>query len=229
MELVRIVPQSLCQALYPQIIQMAETTPQRLGWLGGETLRYVGVAILPMALGVMLLGGPIIAWLYGDGFAPAAEILTVLIWTVIPYAYVRYAAYVLLAMDRQHINLWVNIALSVVNVMFNLLLIPYWGALGAAVATFFSITLSAIGKQAYLRWYLSIRVPWPSKVWTPLIAAAVMGLVVWWLRQLPVVIVVPVAACLYSGGLIIGGYFTANELRVLRLDRVFAAMGFPTG
>jgi len=81
----------------------------------------------------------VLAFLYGESFGAATSTLSVLIWTVVPYCWVRYHAYVLVAADRQRIDLSLNVLITVLNVVLNLFLIPRYGHLGAAVSTLISV------------------------------------------------------------------------------------------
>ncbi|MDH3602363.1 MAG: flippase, partial [Candidatus Tectomicrobia bacterium] len=141
MDIAKILPHSLCRALYPRIAQSARTEPNRLNQLGSLALRYLWVVLLPLAGVVTIFAEPILVVLYGEAFRPAALLLTILIWTVLPYAWVRYYAYVLIAADCQRVDLRLNMIMAGVNVVLNWILIPHYGPLGAALATCVSICL----------------------------------------------------------------------------------------
>jgi O-antigen/teichoic acid export membrane protein len=221
-ELTKILPQSLSRALYPQITQAAKSAPQQLGPLGGMALRYLWVALLPVATGCTVLAEPIMILLYGEAFRPAATTLTVLMWTVVPYAYVRYATPVFVAADQQRINLRLNAMMVGLNVLLNLVLIPRYGPLGAALTTSLSVGLFAVGQYIYLRRYLPDYMPQFPALLQPIIATVVMGGFVWWCRELHLLFVIAMAVVIYVGILLFSRYFTADELRVLRLSRVLA-------
>jgi O-antigen/teichoic acid export membrane protein len=145
-----VVPQSFCHALYPQIAKAIGGAPETLAWLGRTAGRYLLAVTLPAAVCATLLAGPILAFLYGEPFRPTAATLSVLIWTVVPYGWVRYHAYVLVAADRQRVDLWLNVTMSALNVLLNLVLIPAYGHLGAAVATLVSVCVYAVTQYVYL-------------------------------------------------------------------------------
>lgn len=225
LELAMVVPQSLCLALYPQMAHAAHTNPAALAPLGRAALRYLTALTLPAALCTTLLAGPMLALLYGEPLRAAAYTLSVLIWTVVPYAWVRYHAYVLVAAEHQRVDLALNVVMSITNIVLNLILIPIYGHLGAAVATFVSICLYGAGQYTYLRRNLPGHLtPVPLQP-IPIAATALTGLCVWLLAEKSLTLALVVAPALYVSALLAAGFFTETELRLLRLDRALRSIG----
>jgi O-antigen/teichoic acid export membrane protein len=226
MEIAKLLPQSFCMALYPHVAHIAVAEPWKLKQLGGVALRYLWVVTLPVAVGVTLLGGPILDFFYGEGFRPATITLSVLIWTVIPYALVRYYAYVLVAANRQRVDLGLNAIMSAVNVILNLLLIPQYGSLGAALSTSISICLYAVGQYIYMYQYLPEHLAWLPTLSKPVIAGIVMGICIWWSQDLNILLVIAMASVIYFIVLLVTRFFDADELHLLHLDRFSVLIGF---
>jgi O-antigen/teichoic acid export membrane protein len=121
-----LLPQSLCLAVFPRL-SSGKRDPGAGRWLVGVT---VPIAVLATAC-----AGLVVELLYGPQLAGAAPVLSILIWTAVPYAWGRLQACRLVAAGRQTTDLAVNLALLGVNAGLNLALIPRYGASGAAVAT----------------------------------------------------------------------------------------------
>ncbi len=220
LEFAIIAPQSLCLALYPQMASARNDVPSLAG-LGETAARYLFAVSLPLATALTVLGGSALAFLYGESFRAATATLSVLIWTVVPYCWVRYHAYILVAADRQRIDLSLNVLITGLNVVLNLFLIPAYGHFGAAVATLISVGVYSICQYAYLRWYLPGHVAPLTLHPAPLLAAVTMGACAWLLRGQAVVAALGVSAAVYVGVLFVGQFFTAEELKLLHLDRLF--------
>ena len=172
-----------------------------------------------------MLAAPILQLLYGEAFRAAAYTLSVLILTLVPYGIVRYHAYVLVGANHQRIDLALNVVMSVLNVLLNLLLIPRYGHLGAALATFVSICVYGILQYGYLLRRLPghaapIAIPAPV-----MFGCAAMALCVWLLRDLNLFIVITLAALLYGVCLFAGRFFSDAELKLLGLNRLRAFKG----
>jgi O-antigen/teichoic acid export membrane protein len=216
-ELIVIVPQSLCLALYPQIVQAVRSRAGELQTIGRATLRYLVAALLPAAVAATVAGGRILEVLYGGEFTSAVTTLAVLVWAVIPYTWVRYHAYVLVAIDEQRIDLLLNVVMSALNVALNVVLIERYGHLGAAGATLISIVCYSSCQFLYLRWrHPTLVAPVPG-AGAAIAAGSVMALVLVAARELPVLVALAAGAAAYLGVLVRSGFFADLDLRLIPL------------
>ena len=161
LELAMVLPQSLCLAVYPNMAALAKTDAHAVRELGRSTIRTLLFCTVPLALAITAGAPWILRVLYGPQFIGAAATLSVLVWTIVPYSIVRYQAYALMASDRQAGDLLMNGIMAAVTIAANLVLIPRFGALGAAMATLGSIVIYALLQYEYLR-------RWAPAVWTPI-------------------------------------------------------------
>jgi len=219
-EIGMVVPQSLCLSVYPQVAAAASSNPQQLELIGRNALRYLLAICLPAAVFIALAARPLLGLLYGAEFESAAPTLAVLVWTLIPFSLVRYHAYVLIAAGRQRIDLLLNVAMSVINVLLNLFLIPRYNHFGAACATLAALCILALLQHQYMQRYLPghaapIRIP--AAVW---IAAGSVGLCTWLLRDVSFVLVAVLVPLVYLAALLGGRFFTRAELKYLGVDRL---------
>jgi len=222
LEFALIVPQSLCLSLYPRMASLAQSDPDALNALGQTAMRYLFAASLPLAVGATVLAEPVLTLLYGEPFRTAGLTLTILMWTLVPYAWVRYHAYVLVAAELQRIDMLLNVAMSAVNIALNLVLIPAYGSLGAAIATLTSVGVYGLAQYGYLtRKLADYRAPTTAQG-GPLAAAAAMGICIWLVRGCGPIVGVALGGCVYLAALVAMGFFTSAELRLLHLDRRFS-------
>ena len=220
LELAMVFPQSLCLSLFPQIASALSADRKRLERIGREAVRCLISIDLPVAIGIALLARPIMALLYGPAFEQATATLCVLILTLVPYGIVRYHAYVLVGCNRQNVDLILNIIMSAVNVGLNLLLIPAYGHLGAAVATLVSICTYGLLQYAYLLRALPHGVARLSMPPALLLACAVMAGVVWACREYNVFAAIAAGAVVYAGCLLFGGFLSQAERELLGIARL---------
>ena len=218
LEVAMVLPQSLSMSLYPQIAAASHNNPEALRNLGRAALRYLTVFSLPAAVCITVLAEPGLRLLYGKGFEVAAPTLAVLIFTLVPYGAVRYNAYVLVAANRQRIDLWLNGLLTAVNVLLNLVLIPRYGHLGAAAATLTAILLYALLQWTYLQRFLPGHgAPIPTGLPILLVTAATGGCV-WLLREQSLAISIPAGCFVYVVTVFASGFLSDSELRILKLE-----------
>ncbi|MFM7141407.1 MAG: polysaccharide biosynthesis C-terminal domain-containing protein, partial [Alphaproteobacteria bacterium] len=119
--------------------------------------------------------------------------------------------------DHQRVDLWMNVAMTVVNVLLNLVLIPAMGPVGAAIATLVSVLVYAISQVGFLARRLpGTAAPLGLAAW-PIVASVAAGAIAWLLRDAPVVVPATVAAAAYVAILVAGGFVGADELDSLGL------------
>ena len=90
---------------------------------------------LLQGMGFMLLAGLIVRILYGLGYMEAAPVLQILSWQV-SFSFMGIVRNIwILAEGKQHLVWKINLVGALINVFVNALLIPHWGACGAAFAS----------------------------------------------------------------------------------------------
>jgi O-antigen/teichoic acid export membrane protein len=152
----------------------------------------------PLVAGGLVLAPELVELVAGDGFEDAATPLRILL-VAGALAWVNGVfGYALIAKDRQLSALWLNLAALAFNVVLNLLLVPRYGIVVAAVVTVASEVLILAGSYALMRRYFDF-FPAPHVLLPALAAAAAMGGLVWLLRDLPLVVLLPLGAAVYAG------------------------------
>ncbi len=134
-ELILVLPQAMGVVLYPKLASLEKGEVHRLT---AETCRRSLLITLPAAGALAWLGPQLIVLWYGDAFQPAVAPLR---WAAL--GVVLMSIYVILSRDftsraEQRINTLSGLVALAVNVLLNLLLIPKWGIVGAAVAIAFA-------------------------------------------------------------------------------------------
>jgi O-antigen/teichoic acid export membrane protein len=122
-------------AVYPHASKLFTDQPDVLRrQLGGFTSLSV-VAALPLAAGSAILGTDIMTGLFGPAYRPAGEPFAILMAaSAIVVVAINYTS-LAMAVDQERVFAWAVTAASVINVLLNLLLIPFYGPTGAAIAT----------------------------------------------------------------------------------------------
>jgi O-antigen/teichoic acid export membrane protein len=122
-------------AIYPHAAKLFTHDPDALRrQLGGFTSLSVVVA-LPLAAGSAILGTSIIAGLFGPAYSQAGPTFAILmVASAIVVVAINFTSLAMAVDQERTFALSVTIA-SVVNVLLNLLLIPLYGPVGAAIAT----------------------------------------------------------------------------------------------
>lgn len=179
-----------------------------------RAFRYLLLLVAPMAAGIMVLAYPIVATFYGDRYLPSAVLLQVLSFALV-FAFLIFPLGALMAaVNRQKANTKILFFAAIINVGGNLLLIPRYGALGAAIvssATY--ITIFVIEMVIMYPYWRSLSSEMGLLITRVFFASGVMAVTVWFARDvLPVIVAVGLGAVVYA--------FLALALKIIALAEV---------
>ena len=193
-----LMPVAVRTALYPVMSRYYVQAPDKLAVLNDKISRYLLAVIMPVATGVTLLAGPIIALVYGPAFGPAVPVLQIAIWAVVClFLNVPHSRLALIYNRQRDAALLLGLTTGL-NVALNLLLIPRAGIIGAAVARLLASLALFLVFYVYTQTRLTPVSLLPSPL-RPLLATALMALAVWPLRGWPLAVPVVVGAVVYAG------------------------------
>ncbi len=189
--------------------------------------RWIFSLSLPVFLLMILLGRDVLA-LFGTEFRSGFLALTLLSVGYLINASVGSVRYMLTMAEKEKVALWDTIALSGMNVVLNIVLIPKFGINGAAAATAISVTLINWLMLAQVYGYLKIQ-PYEKKFLKPF-SAGILILVVGyfliklWGGQFIVLKIVLVTLTIVTGYFLILRIFGITKqdsevLRALRLEK----------
>jgi O-antigen/teichoic acid export membrane protein len=215
----QIIPSTFVLALFPILSRQAAGHPHELVRAFTFGLKVLLILALPISVGTTLLAEPIIGLLAGPAFLPdSALALQVLIW-FLPFSFVNgLTQYVLIALNRQR---WITLSFFVAaaaNLALNLWAIPRYGFLGAAVATVISEWILLMPFWYAVRRHVAA-VPLLGLTWRPILAAMIMGLAVYWARDVGPWLAIPLGAVVYGVALLALGTVSREELKALRQSR----------
>jgi O-antigen/teichoic acid export membrane protein len=142
-ELFETLPSALMISVAP-IFAVSAVDPERFRSYVDRTFRYLMVLAAALCV-VMTVGAtPVVQVLFGRQFLPAAPLLSVLIWSEIAVFFSTVVVNVLVAQNQQRLLPIPTLAGAGVNIALNLVLIPRYGAIGAAYATLISYSVAWI-------------------------------------------------------------------------------------
>ncbi|MFQ5771058.1 MAG: oligosaccharide flippase family protein [bacterium] len=195
-----VLVDSFVNSLFPVISNYFKSCESNFEVAIKKSLQLLILTTVPIAVGLSLQAEKIIVLFYGTNFIQSVNVLKILIWTIIPYSISQVFAYALLASNNQRIDLTVNALSMISNILLNLLLIPKFGFMGATVATLISIHIYvALQLPFVLQKLIKIQLKVVLGGLVKIIAAAlVMAYVIFLLRKINFVAVLPLSFLIYS-------------------------------
>ena len=150
---------------------------------------------IPLGVGGTLLAKPMVAWIYGVQYEGCVLALQVLLWyTAVLFINLLFPQ-LLNAINQQKFYAVVTIAGAVVNVIFNFLLIPRNGIVGAAIATLLAQVCVLIAAYTFARRFMRISIA--RFFWKPALASLVMAIPLILLQRLQVLALIAIGIVCY--------------------------------
>lgn len=150
-----LIPVSILMASYGSVIQPAvarhaEMVRDRLGPYLAKKAQIPLIAATFIAIAAPFLSRPIMTLLFGSNFEAAAPTLEILALSTIPFCLVMVSASGLIATNAPRVDLLANVLGVIVCFCSGAILIPRYGAVGAATAQLFSFISMAVVEIVYL-------------------------------------------------------------------------------
>jgi O-antigen/teichoic acid export membrane protein len=202
-------------ALYPSLARQSVNASHSLPKIYERAFRYLMVLALPIAVGVFALADLLVPFLFKSTYQPSVAILQILI-LVVPFMFAsEFLGYVVVIAGKER-----QVARSVListgfNVSFNLVIVPTFGLTGAAIMT---VATEMILVTQYL-WILSPMLKtlnWGQMLWRPLLAALLMGGLVFSLHSLPLILNIIIGGLVYLSLLLVSRVVGRDEVSFIR-------------
>jgi len=197
LEVLITVPAMFVASILPSLsFHVAKKHFKRIKYLFQRSFDFLALMAFPITVGGILLARPIMKFVAGDQFEGSEKVL---IWILVALSFIflnTLMGNVMLAYHKQHRLIWQGVLGVVVNIGLNLILIPRYSYLGAAVATLITeglvllLMTGMVGKELKL-WPRLIN---PAKI---LVATLGMGVVIYFLAGYNLIIPIAVGGVVY--------------------------------
>ena len=129
------IPQMYVNSIFPVISRFYINSKESLKLAYEKSFKYMFVFGLSIAAGIYVLADKIILFLYGKEFSEAVIVLKILAG----YSFLKFlnpvTGYTLIAINKQGTRLFGQASAAVINIVLNIIWIPIYGIVGAAMAT----------------------------------------------------------------------------------------------
>jgi O-antigen/teichoic acid export membrane protein len=202
-------------AIVPSLTRAHAKEPDTVRVWYQHTTKIFFAISFPMALGGMLLSNKIIVFLYTDEYLPAAVAFAILAWDIPFLMYAGFCGRITTIIREEKAAARIYTVNAAANVILNLIMIPLYGMIGAAVVTVLTDIISAMQFYILLRRNLA-----PPSMKTNLIriiiASVVMGLGVWSINSLNLIIQIVIGFLIYLIMIVLLGLLDETEQNWIR-------------
>ncbi|MGA2677229.1 MAG: flippase [Methanobacterium sp.] len=208
------LPGVFTTAIFPVFSNFFVSSEDSLKYTYKKSFKYFTILSLPIAVGISLLSPQIIHLIYPK-FLPSILILQILIWSI-PITFLNYIfGTIIPAMNRQNLLLKITFISMTVNISLNLLLIPTYSYIGAAVVTIITeLVVFILCFYILSRSFCKINLP--SVIFKPAIASIVMALFIIKTVELNLFLDILIATIIYFAVIIALKTFTDEDYAILK-------------
>ena len=210
-----IISNSLVLATFPIISRENRINKEKTFPIYKSVFKVLITLGLPIALGGMLLNKEIIFFIYGAEFSESKEVLKILIWLTPIIFLTNFTGSCLIAVEKQKQLAIICGFNTVLNLALNFILIPYYGYVGAAIASLTTEGVNLIIQYRVLRYYWEDSV-FDTSLLKILFSLGLMGFFIHWLRGWNLFLILSGAVVLYIVSLFATGFYSQKELSTIK-------------
>lgn len=209
------ISSAVITSLGPQMSRYYGVSKSRVAKTFNSAFKFLWAISFPIAVGVSLLSNQIIDFLYTEEYANSADILRILIWAL-PLLYLSYlCGQVTTASGKENKAVKVYMGALLLNLTSNIIAIPIWGYMGAAIST----VLTEIA--ALIFFYIILHSEFPlsdlkNSILKPILAGAIMAGVILLIQSWNVIVVITIGGTIYGFSLLLLKPFNAMEMQIIQ-------------
>lgn len=195
-----IIPAMFTTVMFPVMSRVSEDR-SGVKYLCQTSIRYLLIFILPVAIGTTLVARPLVLLIYNSNYSSSAYALSILIWTLV-FIFINVPIVnMFYSLGNTKSVIPVVFGMILMNISLNLLLIPQFDFKGASIATVATECFGTIILLFLLHHFsLDLDYKYLLKMLTkPILAAVLMGIIVYQFLEFHVLITIFVGGVLYIG------------------------------
>jgi len=212
-----IIPGTISTVVYPIFSRQYMNSTERLIRSCNFCIKILAIIGIAISVGTFLLSSDIINLIYGPKYFHSIAVLKIIAVAII-FTFVRDPlGYALAATGEVQTLMRINLAMLILNAILNLILIPLYAHIGAAITTTLCIIISLPISQYILNRKIGSIVIARNLV-KPIIAATFMSVAIYALNaaHFHLIFVILFAALIYGAALLLLKTFDKNEFDMLK-------------
>jgi len=210
-----IISNSLVLASFPVISKENRINRENCFHIYKGMFKVLTLLGLPIAVGGLLLNKEIVLLIYGSEFFESSEVLKILIWLTPIIFLTNFTGSCLIAIEKQSQLAYICGFNTLFNLSLNLILIPSFGYLGAAMASIATEGVNLIIQYRVLTSY------WKESVFDVsflkiFFSLGIMGVFIYWFRNWNLFLVLFGAIVLYLLSLFTTRFYSKKDMSKIK-------------
>lgn len=211
----QFIPMALVAALYPRFSEFFIRDKQKLNYYFETGIKYLLVIVMPIAFGIFVLGKDIVLSFFTEKFLASVLPLQILMISLV-FSFLSFPIGAFLnACNKQKTQTIIVFFILIINVVMNILLIPKYGVVGAAVSALTGNVLLTILGYIFVSATIQVNHWFFFKnFFLILLSALMMSIVVWYTNiYLHYLLAIIIGGVCYLVMLIITKSITKNQIK----------------
>jgi O-antigen/teichoic acid export membrane protein len=219
-ETLLMLPNVIGAAVSSRLMAEYARSRSNFGTLASSSIRYIALLVAPMYIGLAAMSDTVVRSFYGPSYLPAIPVLMISLILSVPKAFSWFPNATLQSANRQGVMFRWMLVFAALNLVLDALLIPRFGAIGAALGNGLAQTIALTILAVTAVRVFDGRLPWGSLGLT-FGSAVAMGVIVnlalHYLHPVAGLVCGPILGFfVYLGLLRITGAFTGDDLSFVR-------------
>lgn len=224
---VMLFSSSIATTIFPQVSQWnADDATGRIESVLSEAIAPALFLVIPAFFGVVLFSKEILGLVFGAEYTAGWLVLIVLMGEKVIQSVHTILGRSLQGIDRPDLAANASIISIVLNLVLNVILVPEYGIVGAAVATTLSFVMNSVFHAYYLAQFVSIRIPY-TQISGTVAASLAMAILLYVVESVIVVGSLPMLLLIIGFGIVvyIGFALVIPPSRGVILDNIRRTIG----
>lgn len=210
-----IIPGTIATVVYPIFSRQYGQSLDRMRESVNFTIKILTILGVAISVGTFVLAPQIIHLIFGPQYENSVIILQIMA-LAISFAFVKEPlGFGIASICKEKFLMWMNAFFLVLNIILNAILIPLYAHVGAALTSVFCIIISL-----FLGFYVLKReikgIFLARNFFKPVIAAMIMGVFVFFLRDLNLILTISFGALVYALAIFLVRTFNDTEIAMLK-------------
>jgi len=152
-----VLANAFVQSMYPVLAESHERGDAEFWPKARSGFRWLGALAFPVIVYMTIEGRRVLGALFPPEFSAALLPMLILLWGLGLDFFNPFSGHILYVLNRQKVVIGITATSVVVNIIANLVLVPWWGITGASVAMVLSLSVMFWGYAWALRHWLPVR------------------------------------------------------------------------
>lgn len=200
--------------IMPLLSRFAFSNQEEFKKIFQKTLDVLIIFIIPLVIGLFLLASPIVILIGGPEFTVSAQALQILAFAVGLIFLGNLFGHSIIALDKQKIAAWIYFGGMIFNIIANLIFIPKYTYLGAAITTVFTELLVTI-LMVWLIYKTIHYFPSFKRLLKAVLAGLIMGVFIYIFQAWNLFILIVLGIIIYFAALYFVGGIKKEEVLLL--------------